>query len=323
MTFLNFKDLIQIFKTQYKRIFIFLFIIWGFFAFGFGSLLGWFFDSKGSLTKFPDILPSDRILIIAPHIDDEILSSGGLIQDALAKGAQVKIVYLTNGDNNYFSIIKENKNFKQTPNDFIALGEQRMKEAQEATAVLGVSSSSLNFLGYPDNGLKYLFNKNFFIPYTHKASALNYNPYSNTYHKAQLYTGVNLYNDLKEIINDFNPTIIIVPHPRDLNPDHEAAYQFVKSALEGNDKRIKLYGYLVHYRNYPPEKGLNLNKFLYPPKQLFSQEGWVSLDLTNEEEQKKLEALNKNKSQFYFYPTGGRILLESLVRKNEIFEELN
>jgi len=245
------------------------------------------------------------------------------MQEALAIGARIKIVYLTNGDNNYFSVIKENKNLKETPNDFLSLGEQRMSEAKEATSVLDVSSSSLVFLGYPDNGLKYLFNANFLTPYTHEASKLNYNPYSGTYRKAQLYTGINLFNDLKEIINQFQPTIIILPHSRDVNPDHQAAYHFVISALEGNEKRIKLFGYLVHYSNYPPEKGLHLNQFLYPPRRLFSKEGWVSLDLIDTEEKLKLEALYKNQSQLYYYPTGGKILLESLVGKNEIFEELN
>ena len=323
MFFSLFKSLFQILKTQYKKILIWGFIIWGFFAFGFGSLLGWFLGSKATLTKFPDIYSTDRILIISPHTDDEILSSGGLMQEALAIGAQIKIIYLTNGDNNYFSVIKENKSFKETPNDFLSLGEKRMKEGNEATSVLGVSSSSLVFLGYPDNGLKYLLNANFLTPYTHKASKLNYNPYSGTYREKQLYTGINLFNDLKEIINQFQPTIIILPHFRDLNPDHQATYYFVVNALEGNDQRIKLFGYLVHYRYYPLEKGLHLNQFLYPPARLFTKEGWVSFDLTEEQEKLKLGALYKNQSQLYFYPNEGKLLLESLVKKNEIFEELN
>jgi len=323
MFFTILKSLFGTLKAQYKRILLLIFIIWGFFAFGFGSLLGWFLGSKATLAKFPEIQLEDRILIIAPHIDDEIVSAGGLMQEAISKGAQIKIVYLTNGNNNYFSVIKQNKNLKETPNDFLSLGEKRMLEAKEATSVLSVSSSSLVFFGFPDNGLKYLFSNNFFTPYTHKASQLNYNPYSGTYEKQQLYTGINLFNDLKEIINQFQPTIIILPHPRDMNPDHEAAYHFVISALGDNDQRIKLYGYLVHYRNYPPEKGLHLNQFLYPPSKLFTKEGWLSFDLSDEEEKLKLEALYKNQSQFYYYPNGGKILLESLVKKNELFEELN
>lgn len=323
MFFSLLKSLLNTLKAQYKRILILIFVIWGFFAFGFGSLFGWFLGSKATLTKFPDIYSTDKILVFSPHIDDEVLSSGGLMQEALAIGTQIKIVYLTNGDDNYFSVIKENKSFKETPNDFLNLGETRMKEANEATSILGVSSSSLVFLGYPDNGLKYLLNANFLTPYTHKASKLNYNPYSGTYHKKQLYTGINLFNDLKEIINQFQPTIIIFPHFRDSNPDHQAAYHFVSNALEGNNQHIKLFGYLVHYRYYPLEKGLHLNRFLYPPSRIFTKEGWVSFDLTEEQEKLKLEALYKNQSQLYFYPNEGKLLLESLVKKNEIFEESN
>jgi len=323
MFFSALKTIIQIFKTQYKKILIWLLIIWGFFAFGFGSLFGWLIGSHPALSKFPEISATDKILIVAPHIDDEIISSAGLIQEALSKGAQIKIVYLTNGDNNYFSIIKINKNLKETPNDFISLGEKRMLEAKEAAGVLNVSSSSLIFLGYPDHGLTYLFRNNFFTPYTPKSLQVNYNPYSGTYRKSQLYTGINLLNDLKEIINDFEPTMIITPHPRDMNLDHQYAYHFILAALEGNETEIKLYGYLVHYRNYPLEKGLQLNKFLYPPSKLFTKEGWLSLNLEEEQEKSKLDALYKNQSQFYFYPNGGKMLLESLVRKNEIFEELN
>ena len=44
--------------------------------------------------------PDARILILAPHPDDECLGTGGLIQQALAKGAKVKVVFITNGDNN-------------------------------------------------------------------------------------------------------------------------------------------------------------------------------------------------------------------------------
>ncbi|MEI6121822.1 MAG: PIG-L family deacetylase, partial [Opitutae bacterium] len=41
-----------------------------------------------------------RILILAPHPDDECLGTGGLIQQALAKGAKIKVIFITNGDNN-------------------------------------------------------------------------------------------------------------------------------------------------------------------------------------------------------------------------------
>jgi hypothetical protein len=42
----------------------------------------------------------DRLLVLAPHPDDESLATGGLIQRATRQGLPVKVVFLTNGQNN-------------------------------------------------------------------------------------------------------------------------------------------------------------------------------------------------------------------------------
>ncbi|MDN5925258.1 MAG: PIG-L family deacetylase, partial [Xanthomonadales bacterium] len=39
-------------------------------------------------------------MVIAPHPDDESLATGGLLQQALAGTAAVKVVLVTDGDNN-------------------------------------------------------------------------------------------------------------------------------------------------------------------------------------------------------------------------------
>lgn len=39
-----------------------------------------------------------KLLVIAPHPDDETLSSGGLMQQTREAGGQVKVIYLTDGD---------------------------------------------------------------------------------------------------------------------------------------------------------------------------------------------------------------------------------
>src|SRR5512136_1478514 len=44
-----------------------------------------------------------RLLVLAPHCDDETLGSGGLIQSALAAGIQVRVVIATNGDGYVFA----------------------------------------------------------------------------------------------------------------------------------------------------------------------------------------------------------------------------
>ena len=41
------------------------------------------------------IAASDRVLILAPHEDDEAIATAGVIQRALSAGAAVRIIYLT------------------------------------------------------------------------------------------------------------------------------------------------------------------------------------------------------------------------------------
>ncbi|MDD2752711.1 MAG: PIG-L family deacetylase, partial [Candidatus Omnitrophica bacterium] len=47
----------------------------------------------------------DRVLVLAPHPDDEAIGCAGIIQEALAKNANLHVVYLTNGDHNEFAFI--------------------------------------------------------------------------------------------------------------------------------------------------------------------------------------------------------------------------
>lgn len=307
---------------KYKKLIIVFIAVVALWFFGLGAIVSWFL-TKGSLDKFPNLTAKDRILILAPHIDDEVISSSGLIQQAKINSVPVKIVYLTNGDNNMVSIIKEDKTLKMTPNEFVNLGYQRMGEAYKATAVLGLTAENLVFLGFPDQGLLPMFGKYFNAdnPYPSRGTRFTYNPYEGTYKLAEDYTGTNVVNDLKEIINAYAPTIIIVSHPRDLHPDHKATYLFLEKVLADLDLKPKVYAYLVHYSGFPPLKKYQPNDFLYPPRKLFSQKGWLSYDLSPEEENMKLAAVTMNASQKAIPRLYD--LLTSLVKKNEIFEEIN
>jgi LmbE family N-acetylglucosaminyl deacetylase len=295
----------------HKLIFVIL-LLWAVVFSGVGTFLGWYF-TKASLNKFPALSPKDKILIISPHIDDETISSAGLIQRALKTHTPIKTVYLTNGDNSWLSAVKIEKDLKFTPADLILLGEQRMTEARRATAVLGLKSDDLIFLGFPDQGLSQLF-YNPLAVVSARGSKLTYNPYNHTYQPQQAYTGQNLLDDLTQIINSFQPTIIIAPHPLDHHPDHRAAYEFIQKL----NHRARLYTYLIHYRFYPDIKGLKINEFLYPPKKLFTKENWFSLDLDSAEETKKLQAIRQYSSQMT--PANLLNLPLSFVRRNEIFE---
>jgi LmbE family N-acetylglucosaminyl deacetylase len=314
---MSFLNSVKKIGSKYRKIIIIAFIVWGLFAFGLGNLIGWIFSSKATLGQFPKITKDDRILIVAPHIDDEVIGSGGLIQQAIAIGAQIKVVYMTNGDNSLYSVVTKDKTLKVTPQEFVSLGEQRMQEGANATQVLGLSKGNLFFLGYPDRGLSLMFNKFYSTPYTSKGTEFNYNPYQVTYKKEQLYTGTNVVSDLEEIIDGLNPNVVIVSHPRDRHPDHSATFRFVEKALSDKNYKGKVYAYLVHYKTYPLNQ--NKNEFLYPPKKLFTQSGWVSFNLTGDQENKKLEALKQNNSQLEFIDK----FIIGFVKRNEIFEEIN
>lgn len=67
----------------------------------------------------------ERILIIAPHADDEVLGCGGLIEKACRYNNQVKVIVLAVGD-----IIHPH-------NDKLVLAETRIQELQNALEVLG------------------------------------------------------------------------------------------------------------------------------------------------------------------------------------------
>ena len=339
MVLLNFLRAIKDFSLKYRQIIvlailawlvwalglekqglILAFLIWSFWAFGLGMLGGWFL-ARGSLSSFPEIKNTDRILILAPHIDDEVISCAGLIQEAVKIGAKVLVVYATNGDSHLASVLAKSRTFD--PNDFIDLGEKRMAEAKEATIILGLKPESSVFLGYPDRGLGQMLYKFFAqeTPYTSTGTRFNYNPYKNTYREKQSYAGTNLLIDLNDIVDDFKPTIAIVPHPRDNHIDHKSLYYFWEKLITEKEIFIKEYAYLVHFRLYPPAKKLDEDDFLYPPKQLFSEEGWYSFDLTLEQQENKLKAVRQNSSQLKTIDSS-QALLESFVKRNEIFEKI-
>jgi LmbE family N-acetylglucosaminyl deacetylase len=317
------KALLEFFKEithKYKRLLITVLIIWGIWAFGLGFLGGWLLN-KSVMQKFPDLTAKTRLLVIAPHIDDETIAAAGVIQRTRAVGGAVKIVFLTNGDDNLLVAAVENRNTNPSPDEFITLGERRMQEGKIATGALGINESDLVFLGFPDRGLQSMLGKNYIqaAPYASSSTKFNYSPYHGTFKPGQIYAGENVDADLQEIIDTFKPSMIVVPIASDTHPDHSAAFQYTTKAVTETGSKARVFTYLVHYRIYPPEKKLNTNVFLYPPKKLFTLEGWYSFDLTADEINKKLEAVNKYSqenpgSKFYDF-------LQSFVKRNEIFEE--
>jgi len=298
---------------RYKKLLLAALVLWIFFYLT-GFLTGWW-TVKEKLGVFPKIDAKTRLLVVAPHPDDEVLTSGGLIQWVLGNGGQVKIVFLTSGDGSRATIVQDTRKVNLSPNEFISLGEERMKEASKSTQILGVRESDVVFLGFPDEGLDKTYHRHFYPADGNYASAttkVDHVPYLGVLHPSQAYLGQNLEDDLKEAIISFSPTMVVTTHALDSHPDHKIAFLMTEEVKKELAANWLILGSLVHFKSYPAGGG-----YLFPPKKLFGSD-WISLELTAAERDKKKAAFEAHGSQYS--KVQDRVLFERLNARNEIFE---
>ena len=249
-------------KTQKRilRFFVLLFLL-GFIVFSHNSVVA--YSAAKSAGEFDDlpvftINNIHSILIIAPHPDDETSGAGGLIQEALAEGTQVKVAVVTNGDGQRFAPAMLSKRIEARPPDYIAMGERRQEESTAALERLGLQPEDIVFLGYPDRGTSpmWLADWNTQCPYTAPYTRAEKNPYPDTFHAEDNYCGSNLLRDLQTIIEGYKPDLMVLPHPADQNPDHGAVSNFTRLAIAmitagDTSFRPEVWGYIVHYGMFP------------------------------------------------------------------------
>jgi LmbE family N-acetylglucosaminyl deacetylase len=253
----------------------------------------------------------ERVLIIAPHADDEILGAGGVIQRHLAQGARVVVVILTNGDGQYRRLFPSSK-------ASINLGYTRQKESLAALAHLGLPEENVIFLGYPDRGLSDLWNNYWDCEklYSSRYTEAEHSPYRDSFTAEAPYCGLSVVSDLMKIIGQEKPQLIYLPHPNDLHPDHQAAWAFTVYAIEQLGLEAELLTYIVHREGWPEPRGARLGETLFPPPNLLDLDtAWVRVDLEPEERQKKYEAIMQFHSQTKFIED----YLVSFARANELF----
>jgi LmbE family N-acetylglucosaminyl deacetylase len=89
---------------------------------------------------------TERILVFAPHPDDETLAVGGLLAEAFHRGLPVRVVYLTSGDHNPWAQRFVERRWKIRGSDRQRWAQIREKEALEALQVLGGSPECAAFL---------------------------------------------------------------------------------------------------------------------------------------------------------------------------------
>jgi len=264
---------------------------------------------------------NSRVIVFAPHNDDEALGCAEFIKKTIINGGKVKVVFITNGDGFKNAIQLYYFNLNPKPNDFIKFGYTRQQESITALEKLGVSRDNIIFLGYPDGGILALWDlyfdnsKSYVSAYTKS----NKTPYNNSFTKDVSYTGENIVSDFTKLIEDYKPTCVVMPHPNDRHPDHYATNAFVKYTLEEiNYKPDKELLYLVHRGDWPILMVESKNLYLSPPYKLINTgTTWYALKLTATDVKEKASIIKIYKTQII--PLW--LLMSSFRRKNELFGE--
>lgn len=147
-----------------------------------------------------------RVLVIAPHPDDEILGFGGTLLNLIESGAKIYIIYLTDGENSGVWPDKEEIRIRR-----ILLSQQVCKS-------LRIETINVTRLHLPDGA----------VPIS-DGNAFN-----------------EVVKSIKEIISTFRPEAVFATHPLDYWPfDHVACAKLAYSAVMKSEYKCQLWYYWV------------------------------------------------------------------------------
>src|SRR6185295_9565981 len=230
---------------------------------------------------------NDRILVLAPHPDDEVLGAGGVLREAAERGIPVRVVFLTSGDSNEWSFLAYRKRPVVLPRAALAMGTIRQREAVVAAEALGVAAEDLTFLGYPDHGTLgiWRFHWGSQPPDRGRLTRARAVPYPAAFRPGAPFKGEEILADLETVLREFRPTRIFVSHPADHHPDHAALYLFTRVALWdlAGEVSATVHPFLVHYPHWPRGKGFRPAEDLAPPSRLLAGFTWQTRELSGEE----------------------------------------
>ncbi|MEO7066986.1 MAG: PIG-L family deacetylase [Rhodanobacter sp.] len=159
-----------------------------------------------------------RLLVVAPHPDDETIATGLLIQQVLAAGGEVSVLLLTSGDNNPWPQRWLERRWRIGDVGRQRWGLRRHAEVVQALRSLGVAESALHSLAWPDLGV------------TDRLLRM----------PRQAVSAV------ADVITAFRPSLIAFPALGDHHPDHSAAHVLVRLALREHAETPQLLAYWVH-----------------------------------------------------------------------------
>jgi LmbE family N-acetylglucosaminyl deacetylase len=268
-----------------------------------------------------DVSARQRVLVVSPHCDDETLGAAGLILNARRGGEQVKVAFVTNGDGFRFATVEHFHEPFPSAGQYVGMGRIRQNEARSALGKLGVDD--IVFMGYPDRGVASLWTHYWSHgePYRSPFIRQSRSPYPDTYNPDAVYCGDDLLGDLRRLLHDYRPDLVVYPQPNDVHTDHWAVSAFTRLALALETRADPTFApdtlcYLVHRPDFPHPRGMRPEVALLPPPPLRAVvPDWLRIDLPEEDRQTKFQALSQYASQLAVT----RRMLLSFVRRDECF----
>ena len=170
------------------------------------------------------------VLVICPHEDDEH-SYAGLIRAALEAGVPVRVVILTGGD-----VGECERYYKKPcgPNEAREFGMVRMEESREALEHIGLTRDKVDILGLPDGGSGAIWSQHIkpSNPFMSVYLACDHAPYEQVLKPNLPFARDSVIAAIEQIITDFHPALIALPHPDERHVDHRTTNWFAIKACQ-------------------------------------------------------------------------------------------
>ncbi len=170
------------------------------------------------------------VLVICPHEDDE-LAYAGLIRAAVEAGVPVRVLILTGGD------VGECERYYSKhcgPNEAREFGMVRMEESREALEHIGLTRDKVDILGLPDGGSGAIWSKHIkpADPFLSVYLACDHAPYEHVLRPNMPFARESVLAAIEQIVTDFHPALIALPHPDERHVDHRTTNWFAIKACQ-------------------------------------------------------------------------------------------
>jgi LmbE family N-acetylglucosaminyl deacetylase len=170
------------------------------------------------LSRTPVIDGSSRLLVVAPHPDDESLAAGMLIQRVLAAGGRADVLLLTDGDDNPWPQRWMERRIVIDAAGRARWGARRRKEVARALGRLGVGPEHLHALGWHD---------------------MRVTDELRLRHEAAV-------TAIRRLVERVRPNLVVIPDLGDAHPDHGSAHVLARLALAKAGSMAEVLTYMVH-----------------------------------------------------------------------------